>query len=57
MVIDEKPWFFALTDHISVAEAEEFAQKLARWRLAEAYEEIGQRVAHRRPRHHVLLRN
>lgn len=46
MVIDEKPWFFALTDHISVAEAEEFAQKLARWRLAEAYEEIGQRVAH-----------
>lgn len=46
MVIDEKPWFFALTDHISVAEAEEFAQALARWRLAEAYEEIGQRVAH-----------
>lgn len=46
MVIDEKPWFFALTDHISIAEAEEFSQKLARWRLAEAYEEIGQRVAH-----------
>ena len=46
MVIDEKPWFFALTDHISIAEAEEFAQALARWRLAEAYEEIGQRVAH-----------
>lgn len=46
MVIDEKPWFFALTDHLSIAEAEEFAQKLARWRLAEAYEEIGQRVAH-----------
>jgi len=46
MVIDEKPWFFALTDHLSGAEAEEFAQKLARWRLAEAYEEIGQRVAH-----------
>lgn len=46
MVIDEKPWFFALTDHISLAEAEEFSQKLARWRLAEAYEEIGQRVAH-----------
>ncbi|OBG77675.1 MULTISPECIES: type VII secretion protein EccCa [unclassified Mycobacterium] len=46
MVIDEKPWFFALTDHISAVEAEEFAQKLARWRLAEAYEEIGQRVAH-----------
>ena len=46
MVIDEKPWFFALTDHLSVVEAEEFAQNLARWRLAEAYEEIGQRVAH-----------
>lgn len=46
MVIDEKPWFFALTDHISAIEAEEFAQKLARWRIAEAYEEIGQRVAH-----------
>ncbi len=46
MVIDDKPWFFALTDQISIAEAEEFAQKLAYWRLAEAYEEIGQRVAH-----------
>jgi type VII secretion protein EccCa/type VII secretion protein EccCb len=46
MVIDEKPWFFALTDHLSIEEAEEFAQKLAHWRLAEAYEEIGQRVAH-----------
>ncbi len=46
MVIDEKPWFFALTDQLSVAEAEEFAQKLAHWRIAEAYEEIGQRVAH-----------
>ena len=46
MVIDDKAWFFALTDHISAAEAEEFSQKLARWRLAEAYEEIGQRVAH-----------
>lgn len=46
MVIDDNPWFFALTDHLSVAEAEGFAQKLARWRLAEAYEEIGQRVAH-----------
>ncbi len=46
MVIDEKPWFFALTDHFSLEEAEDFAQKLARWRLAEAYEEIGQRVAH-----------
>ncbi len=46
MVIDEKPWFFALTDHFSLEEAEEFAQKVARWRLAEAYEEIGQRVAH-----------
>jgi type VII secretion protein EccCa/type VII secretion protein EccCb len=46
MVIDDKAWFFALTDQLSIAEAEEFGQKLARWRLAEAYEEIGQRVAH-----------
>ncbi|CCK55764.1 type VII secretion system ESX-5 FtsK/SpoIIIE family ATPase EccC5 [Mycobacterium canetti] len=46
MVIDDKAWFFALTDQLSIAEAEEFAQKLAQWRLAEAYEEIGQRVAH-----------
>ena len=46
MVIDDKPWFFALTDQVSRPEAEEFGQKLARWRLAEAYEEIGQRVAH-----------
>ncbi|WP_373138409.1 type VII secretion protein EccCa [Mycobacterium marinum] len=46
MVIDDNAWFFALTDHMSIAEAEEFGQKLAQWRLAEAYEEIGQRVAH-----------
>lgn len=46
MVIDDKAWFFALTDQVSIAAAEEFAQKLAQWRLAEAYEEIGQRVAH-----------
>lgn len=46
MVIEDKAWFFALTDQVSIAEAEEFAQKLAQWRLAEAYEEIGQRVAH-----------
>lgn len=46
MVIDDKAWFFALTDQVSIAEAEEFAQKLAQWRPAEAYEEIGQRVAH-----------
>ena len=46
MVIDDKPWFFALTDHLSIPEAEEFSQKVARWRIAEAYEEIGQRVAH-----------
>ncbi len=46
MVIDDKPWFFALTDHLSIPESEEFAQKVARWRIAEAYEEIGQRVAH-----------
>ncbi|MFV0493507.1 type VII secretion protein EccCa [Mycobacterium sp.] len=46
MVIDDNPWFFALTDQMSLPEAEVFAQKLAQWRLAEAYEEIGQRVAH-----------
>ena len=46
MVIDDNAWFFALTDQVSIAEAEEFSQKLAQWRLAEAYEEIGQRVAH-----------
>uniref|UniRef100_UPI003565FF3B type VII secretion protein EccCa n=1 Tax=Mycobacterium marinum TaxID=1781 RepID=UPI003565FF3B len=46
MVIDDNAWFFALTDHVSIAEAEEFGQKLAQWRLGEAYEEIGQRVAH-----------
>ncbi|MEK1193956.1 type VII secretion protein EccCa [Mycobacterium ulcerans] len=46
VVIDDNAWFFALTDHVSIAEAEEFGQKLAQWRLAEAYEEIGQRVAH-----------
>ena len=46
MVIDDNPWFFALADQLTEPEAEEFAQKVARWRLAEAYEEIGQRVAH-----------
>jgi type VII secretion protein EccCa/type VII secretion protein EccCb len=46
MVIDDNAWFFALTDQVSIAEAEQFSQKLAQWRLAEAYEEIGQRVAH-----------
>lgn len=46
MVIDDKAWFFALTDQISELDAERFAQRMARWRLAEAYEEIGQRVAH-----------
>ena len=34
-------WFFALTDQLSVTDAERFAQRMARWRLAEAYEEIG----------------
>ncbi|GFG75757.1 type VII secretion protein EccCa [Mycobacterium botniense] len=45
MVIDDNAWFFALADQMSEYEAEEFAQKMAQWRLAEAYEEIGQRVA------------
>lgn len=46
MVIDDNKWFFALADQLTEAEAEAFAQRMARWRLAEAYEEIGQRVAH-----------
>jgi type VII secretion protein EccCa/type VII secretion protein EccCb len=45
MVIDDNPWFFALADQLPELEAERFAQRMARWRLAEAYEEIGQRVA------------
>ena len=45
MVIDDNKWFFALADYVSESEAEQFAQRVARWRLAEAYEEIGQRVA------------
>ncbi|MGH3532463.1 MAG: type VII secretion protein EccCb, partial [Mycobacterium sp.] len=45
MVIDENKWFFALADQMIEAEAEQFAQRMAHWRLAEAYEEIGQRVA------------
>ncbi|OHU99114.1 type VII secretion protein EccCa [Mycobacterium talmoniae] len=46
MVIDDNAWFFALADQLSAADAERFAQRLAQWRLAEAYEEIGQRVTH-----------
>lgn len=46
MVIDDNKWFFALADQLTEPEAEAFAQRMARWRLAEAYEEIGQRVAH-----------
>jgi type VII secretion protein EccCa/type VII secretion protein EccCb len=46
MVIDDDTWFFALADQVTEAEAEQFAQRVAQWRLAEAYEEIGQRVAH-----------
>ncbi len=45
MVIGDEPGFFALADRLSLAEAEEFARLLARWRPAEAYEEIGERVA------------
>jgi len=45
MVIDENAWFFALADQMTEAEAEQFAQRMAQWRLAQAYEEIGQRVA------------
>ncbi|MBO0881676.1 MAG: type VII secretion protein EccCb, partial [Mycobacterium sp.] len=46
MVIDDNKWFFALSDQLTDPEAEQFAQRMAHWRLAEAYEEIGQRVAH-----------
>ncbi|HEU4363695.1 MAG TPA: type VII secretion protein EccCa [Mycobacterium sp.] len=46
MVIDDNEWFFALADQVRLADAERFAQGMARWRLAEAYEEIGQRVTH-----------
>src|SRR5947209_11325298 len=45
MVIDDNRWFFALADNVTESEAEQFAQRIARWRLAESYEEIGQRVA------------
>lgn len=44
MVIDDNEWFFALADQLSAPEAEQFAQRMTHWRLAEAYEEIGQRV-------------
>jgi type VII secretion protein EccCa/type VII secretion protein EccCb len=46
MVIDDNRWFFALADAVTEPEAEQFAQRMAHWRLAEAYEEIGQRVTH-----------
>ncbi|MBV9350951.1 MAG: type VII secretion protein EccCb, partial [Mycobacterium sp.] len=35
-----------LADRLTEAEAEQFAQQMAHWRLAQAYEEIGQRVVH-----------
>jgi type VII secretion protein EccCa/type VII secretion protein EccCb len=44
MVIDDNAWFFALADRLTEGEAEQFAQQMAHWRLAQAYEEIGQRV-------------
>ncbi|HET9876594.1 MAG TPA: type VII secretion protein EccCa [Mycobacterium sp.] len=46
MVIDDNVWFFALADQLSLTDAEQFAQQMGHWRLAEAYEEIGQRVTH-----------
>lgn len=46
MVIDDNEWFFALADQLNAADAEQFAQRMTHWRLAEAYEEIGQRVTH-----------
>ncbi|MEO6793169.1 MAG: type VII secretion protein EccCa [Mycobacterium sp.] len=44
MVIDDNEWFFALADQVSQDDAEQFAQRMAHWRLAAAYEEIGQKV-------------
>lgn len=44
IVIDDELWFFALADRMPRLEAEQFAQLMATWRLAEAYEEISQRV-------------
>jgi DNA segregation ATPase FtsK/SpoIIIE, S-DNA-T family len=38
----ERAAFFALADALSGSEAEQFAFGMARWRLAEGYEEIGQ---------------
>lgn len=37
---DEQPRFFAVADQISRDEAEAFAERMARWRLAEAYEAL-----------------
>jgi type VII secretion protein EccCa/type VII secretion protein EccCb len=44
--------FFALADPCSLDDAERFAQTMARWRLAEPYEDIddGAGIAHARPR-------
>ena len=44
--------FFALADQLSVDDAERFAQTMARWRLAEPYEDIddGANALHSRPR-------
>lgn len=44
VVLDDAPTFFALADQMSGADAEQFAQLMAKWRLAEAYEEISARV-------------
>lgn len=41
------PEFFAFADQMSRDDAEAFAERMARWRLAEAYEAIGMAVAPR----------
>ena len=44
--------FFALADQLRLDDAERFAQTMARWRLAEPYEDIDDRAGalHARPR-------
>ena len=54
-----EPQFFAYADQMTRDEAETFAERMSRWRLAEAYEaiEIGSRCAVHGPRHPVVLRH
>jgi DNA segregation ATPase FtsK/SpoIIIE, S-DNA-T family len=52
------PEFFAYADQVSRDAAEAFAERMARWRLAEAYEAVGLTSAPRvMARHPGVLRN